>query len=162
MPKKECRGKGKFCSWYTNLILFGMKISNHYSKHKVQKKTMAAFRKLVLKIAYTLLHHRISKYIKIKNKSSDERFLGKTTWKHFTKPGNSWLSVCVRWLPSPSQNDSSSLLAGWHAETPSCVHTAPRAWVQQLLLVLDHSSWSQYHQHHQAFYLALYYHQILL
>lgn len=147
MTKKECRGKGKFYSRYTKFILFGMKISNNYSKHKVQNKTTEAFKKLLLKIAHTLLHHRISKYIKIKIKFSDQRFLVKMTCKHFTKLGNSWLSVCVRWLFSPSQDHSGSLLAVWHPEPLSCVHMAPRAWVQQLLLVLDHNFWSQYHQH---------------
>lgn len=132
-----------------------MKTSSNYSKHKVQNKTTEAFKKLLLKTAHTFLHHRISIYIKIKIKFPDQRFLVKMTCKHFTKPGNSWLSVCVRWLFSPSQNHSSSLLAGWHPQPPSCVHMAPRTWVQQLLLVLDHNFWSQYHQDHQAFYLAL-------
>lgn len=159
MPKKECRGKGKFYSWYTKFILFGMKISNNYSKHKVQNKTMEAFKKLLLKIAHTLLHHRISKYIKIKIKIkfSDHRLLVKMTCKPFTKPGNSWLSICVRWLFSPSQNHYSS---GWHPEPPRCVHTGPQslsaaaplgAWPQFLVPVPPASP-----------HLALYYHHIHL
>lgn len=39
-----------------------MKISNNYSKHKVQNKNMAAFKKVVLKTAYTLLQYKSSKY----------------------------------------------------------------------------------------------------
>lgn len=62
--RKKSAG-GRESSAHNTLILFGMKISNNYSKHKVWNKTMAAFKKLLLKIAHILLNHRISKYFKI-------------------------------------------------------------------------------------------------
>lgn len=98
---------------------------------------MAASKKLLLKIAHILLNHWISKYIKIQIKSSDGRFLVKMTWKHFSKSGNSWLSICARWLFSPSQNCSSSLLADWHPEL--CSHGP-----QSLSAAVPLGAWPQF------------------
>lgn len=70
----KVQGKGKFCSQYAKLILFWMKIANNYSKHKVQNKNMAAFKKLVIQAAYTLLQYKSSKYIKFNIKSPEQRF----------------------------------------------------------------------------------------
>lgn len=158
MQKEECRGKGKFCSRYTKLILFWMKIANNYSKHKVQNKNMAAFKNLVLKIAYTLLEYKSSKFIKFNIKSSEQRLFTKMTWKHFTKDRQFLICLC----PVIIQPIAKSLQLACSGKRPVAFTWHPITWAPPHLWVLDQNFWSQYHQHHQAFYLVLYNHHILL
>lgn len=66
-----------------------MKFSNNYPTHKVQNQNMAECKKLAHKIAQFLTSTAYTEYMKLKIKFPEMSFFVKTTFRHFTKRGNS-------------------------------------------------------------------------
>lgn len=128
--------------------------------YKVQNKNIAAFKKLVLEIAFTLQLHKSSKYLNFQIKPSERRLFVNMALKHFTKAGSSQLSVsgdCPAHHKVPPAV-LSGFAAGGHPAVLTGLHAlstaAPGGTRPEFLVPVPPAS--------PGFYLALYCHQVLL